>query len=446
MKPFFITSFTVTIVSAQILTQPLASYQRFGYVTVNGTRFLRNGEPYYVAGANYWQGMNLASDFSWGGNRTRLETELAHLQSIGINNLRIMAASEGPDDQPFRMRPSLMPSPGIYNQHILDGLDYLLDALDKHSMTAVVTLNNYWHWSGGFAQYVSWADNDSDIPYPPSWIPDPVNNYSSGSYDEFYDYAYRFYDDDTISSKTNQLFRNHINAIMMRRNTINGKLYNEDPVIMAWEIANEPQLAPKKWTTEIAKFIRQRSPYQLVTAGIEGKYGFEDFWNTHSSPEIDYTTCHLWVENWGIYNASDSSPSNLDSALDYADSFISNCSGWAVGMGKPMVLEEFGMARDAWRDPSFPLYKYNPGTATTNKDTYYRHIFRLIQKLASHGASAGANFWAYSGEGYPSDASNSFDMVWIGDPQHEPRGWYGVYHNDTTVSVIKEFAKSIVNG
>ncbi|KAI8583313.1 hypothetical protein K450DRAFT_223006 [Umbelopsis ramanniana AG] len=440
MKSLFIISLTSTIVSAQILAQTSAAYQRFGYITVNGTRFLQNGEPYYIAGANYWQGMNLASDFSWGGNRTRLENELAHLQSIGINNLRIMAASEGPDDQPFRMRPSLMPSPGIYNEHILTGLDYLLDALDKHSMTAVVTLNNYWHWSGG------WADNDSDIPYPPSWIPYPVNNYSTGSYDEFYDYAYRFYDDDTISSTTNQLFKNHINAIMMRRNTINGKLYNEDPVIMAWEIANEPQLAPKEWTSEIAKFIRQRSPYQLVTAGIEGKYGFEDFWNTHSSTEIDYTTCHLWVENWGIYNASDSSSSNLQSALDYADSFISNCSGWAVGMGKPMVLEEFGMARDAWRDPSFPLYKYNPGTATTHKDTYYQHILQLIQKLASHGASAGANFWAYSGDGYPSDIPNSFDMVWIGDPQHEPRGWYGVYHNDTTVSVIKEYAQSIVNG
>lgn len=83
-------------------------------------------------------------------------------------------------------------------------------------------------------------------------------------------------------------------------------------------------------------------------------------------------------------------------------------------MGKPMVLEEFGMARDAWRNPGVPLYKYNPGTPTANKDTYYEHIFRSIEKLASHGASAGSNFWAYSGDGYPSYPSNDFDMVWIG--------------------------------
>lgn len=98
---------------------------------------MRHGRPYRIAGANYWQGMNLASDSSWGGNRTRLESELNELSNIGINNLRIMASSEGPDDQPFRMRPSLMPAPGVYNEHVFAGLDFLLDAIGRHSMTAV---------------------------------------------------------------------------------------------------------------------------------------------------------------------------------------------------------------------------------------------------------------------------------------------------------------------
>lgn len=144
-----------------------------------------------------------------------------------------------------------------------------------------------------------------------------MNNFSTGSYDEFFDYAYRFYRDEAVASTTEQIFKDHINTILTRRNTVNGKLYKEDPVIMgmekallhhegqhfrntyvlvAWEIANEPQLAPKEWTDGIARYIHQRSPNQLVTAGIEGKYGYEDFWNTHSSANIDYTTCHLWVE------------------------------------------------------------------------------------------------------------------------------------------------------
>ena len=99
-----------------------------------------------------------------------------------------MAASEGPDDQPYRMRPSLMYKPGEYREPIFEGLDYLLDAIDRNGMTAVskyfyiyyyylinkfcdfvcviiikqyiililVTMNNFWHWSGGFGQYVAW--------------------------------------------------------------------------------------------------------------------------------------------------------------------------------------------------------------------------------------------------------------------------------------------------
>jgi hypothetical protein len=129
-----------TVYAVDIVPQREQQILGNGFVTVSATGFERHGRPYYIAGANYWHGMNLASDESAGGNISRLEKELTQLERIGINNLRIMAGSEGPDDQPFRMRPSLMPSPGKYNEHILAGLDYLLDAMDRHSMTAVGTL------------------------------------------------------------------------------------------------------------------------------------------------------------------------------------------------------------------------------------------------------------------------------------------------------------------
>lgn len=108
-----------------------------GFVKVLDTGFLRNGKPYTIRGANYWYGMNMASDL--GGNRTRLGIELDQLLAMGVNNLRIMAASEGPDDvnQLFRMQPSLMTSPGTYNEEVFQGLDYLLDAIGKRNMTAV---------------------------------------------------------------------------------------------------------------------------------------------------------------------------------------------------------------------------------------------------------------------------------------------------------------------
>ena len=38
-----------------------------------------------------------------------------------------------------------------------------------------------------------------------------------------------------------QLFKNHIDVMVNRRNTINNRLYKEDPAIFAWDLMNEPR-------------------------------------------------------------------------------------------------------------------------------------------------------------------------------------------------------------
>lgn len=92
------------------------------------------------------------------------------------------------------------------------------------------------------------------------------------------------------------MFKASIKKIQKRKNTINGKVYSEDPTIMTWEIANEPQSAPVSWFDDVAKFIKKNAPNQLVTSGIEAKLDEQDFINAHSSKYIDYCTSHLWVE------------------------------------------------------------------------------------------------------------------------------------------------------
>ena len=133
------------------------------YIKVNGNHFEKNGQPYYFLGANLWYGMHLASNGE-GGDRERLIRELDRLKDLGITNLRIMAASEGPDTEPWRVKPSLMSAPGEYNEDLLDGLDFLLAEMAKREMYAVVCLSNFWAWSGGMAQYVNWVTGKK-IPY-----------------------------------------------------------------------------------------------------------------------------------------------------------------------------------------------------------------------------------------------------------------------------------------
>ena len=148
-----------------LMTALAAPARSADFVKVRGTRFELQGRPYYFLGTNLWAGMNLGSRGP-GGDRGRLRRELDRLHALGVDNLRVIAASEGPDSAPWRIVPALQKTPGVYDQDLLDGLDYLLFEMGKRGMKAVVVLNDFWHWSGGMAQYVAWSQKTS-IPYPP---------------------------------------------------------------------------------------------------------------------------------------------------------------------------------------------------------------------------------------------------------------------------------------
>jgi mannan endo-1,4-beta-mannosidase len=269
--------------------------------------------------------MNLAADASAGGNYSRLVTELDQMAAKGINHLRIMAASEGaPTPQPFRMRPALMESPGEYNEKIFKGLDICLDEMSKRGMRATMTLNNEWQWSGGFAQYVSWATNNSKIPYPSSWNisaspqrATPGTGWGSytvvgtnaAPYNEFTDYANRMYE----NAQAETWYKDHIKTVLTRRNTVNGRVYSEDATIATWQLANEPQAAYTgasttpddalfPWVDRISTYIRSMAPKQLISVGLESKQSEYYFKQVHKYKNVDYATSHCWVQNWGIYS------------------------------------------------------------------------------------------------------------------------------------------------
>jgi mannan endo-1,4-beta-mannosidase len=213
--------------------------------------------------------------------------------------------------------------------------------------------------------------------------------------------------------------------VIGRVNTVTGRLYRDDPTIFAWELANEPRDYPPEWIDETAGFIKSLDPNHMVTVGSEGTWGGV-FKTTHASPHIDYTTCHIWVENWGKYTAADSTTANLQAAVDFALEYIDVHNTQAVALGKPLVLEEFGLARDAWA----PTGGYDPATPVTYRDTYYQSLFVEVESLmAAQGAIAGDNFWAWAGEARP-------PSLWTGDPPHETPGWYSVYDQDASTLAI----------
>ena len=264
------------------------------FVLVKGNQLIRQGEPYYFIGANFWIGMHLGAF-----ERPRLIRELDQMQAIGIRNLRIMAAFEGPDDAPWRLLPTVQPEVGLWREELLQGLDFLLDEMRKRDMTAVVCLNNFWPWSGGMAQYLSWQTG-KPIPYPP-----PAEG---GSWVKYSLYTAGFYRNEAAIS-TYEAF---LKMLLSRINHRNQIAYQNDPTIMTWQLANEPRgmLFPKAyraWILRSARLIKSLAPQQLISIGSEGKTASGKVAGNHPVKDhafdlIDYMTCHIWPQNWGWYD------------------------------------------------------------------------------------------------------------------------------------------------
>ena len=401
-----------------------------GFINVNGKQFIRDGKPYYFLGTNFWYGMNLGSS-GQGGDRDRLLRELDHLKKIGVKNLRVMGASEGPDTEPWRMRPALQVAPGEYNEEVLDGLDFLLAEMGKRDMVAIMCMNNFWPWSGGMAQYVSWQD-DSEIPYPPIC--------GEGDWQTYQEYTASFYSNENAVTD----FFNHLRFTVLRENPYTGTLYRDDPTIMAWQLGNEPRGINNRedftqWIENTAKYIKSMDSNHLITIGSEGATAHpssgNDFFADHQSSYIDYTTIHVWVQNWGWFDPYDEV--SLSSAVEKATAYINQHEVLAEKLNKPVVLEEFGISRD---DNDHAVT-----ASVTLRDEYYSQIFtHILDKAAAGSPLAGLNFWAWGGAGRPREPQ----AIWYvgddftGDPPHEHQGWYSVYNTDlTTLEIIGRYTR-----
>lgn len=399
-----------------------------GFVTTEGTHFLCDGKPYYYIGTNFWYGPILASEGS-GGNRDRLARELDMLKSIGIGNLRILVGADGGSRYANTVEPYLQSSPGVYNDTLLAGLDFLLMEMDKRGMKAVLYLTNSWDWSGGFGFYLR-ATGHGDSP-----------NAADEGYNRYVDYAATFAKD----TQAQALYLDHVRAIVSRTNRYTRRPYKEDPAIMAWQICNEPRPFSREnkaefagWVGRTAALIKQIDPNHLVSTGSEGLYGCETDTalcaTVHSDKHIDYLTAHVWPANWG-WAAKDKLAESMPNVLSRTKRYIDLHESMAHSLQKPLVVEEFGYPRDG--------YSFSPTASTDSRDKLYSYIFgRVRESRAKQGALAGCNFWGWGGSGRPAGETWHPGHDYLCDPPHEPQGWYSVFDCDASTLRLTRQATS----
>ena len=398
------------------------------FVQVKDGHFVRHGEPYYYVGTNFWYGAILGSE-GQGGDRKRLCRELDKMKSLGIDNLRILVGSDGKRGVKTKVEPTLQEAPGVYNDTILAGLDYLLMQMEKRKMVAVLYLNNSWEWSGGYGYYLEQAGL-GQAPRP-----------NEAGYSAFMQFVSQY----ASCEKAHQLFYDYVRFIIGRTNRYTHRRYVDDPAIMSWQIGNEPRAFSKealpafeRWLAEASSLIRSLDSNHLISIGSEGCWGCENdiacYERICADKNVDYCNIHLWPYNWSWARKEhlvEDLGVSCKNTKEYIDAHLSVCAR----IGKPVVMEEFGYPRDG--------FSFTPGSSTQGRDGYYQYVFGLVADNAEKGGYfAGCNFWGWGGYAQPKHEQWQVGDDYTGDPAQEAQGLNSVFVKDaSTLKVVRSQVK-----
>lgn len=434
------------------------------FVRTEDGKFFVGEREYRFIGTNFWYGAILGSTGT-GGNRERLKAELDDMAALGIDNVRILVGGDGRDSIPSHIAPKLQTEPGVYDERLLEGLDYVIAELEKRGMRAVLYMNNAWEWSGGYGAYLDWAGFSGEVDSSDGKGKKFFRQTPVPSIDGWWEYM-QYVGNFMLNDKAKAMAAQHVKNIVSRVNGITGRAYKDSPAIMAWEIANEPrcfvndELHRRKfveWIDEQSRMIKAIDPNHLVTTGSEGVHGCEEsvelFQAIHRLPCIDYVCIHIWPNNWGwigkfnqnydaektiaegapdpivdnVGAACDSTMGYIRQAIEAVNTTYRDKDGVTRNGRRPVVVEEFGYPRDR--------FLFNAGSPTKGRDAYYKALFAKVED----GTVAGCNFWGWGGR---AKVRHTIWQRWddyVCDPAQEEQGLNSVFATDTsTLDIIRQ--------
>jgi mannan endo-1,4-beta-mannosidase len=299
-----------------------------GFVTTQRSRFVINDEPFRFVGAN-------VAVMYRDEDRAAMPETLRQASLAGMRVVRVWAFGEGgpgdvgpiadfadwPRTHPFRW------APGQWNEESFVHLDHVLAEAQRNNLRVQLCLTNWWRDTGGVSQYLRWAGiNDAaDTSFPFGINPER---------------AMLFYTNET----TRRLYREHLEKVVTRRNTVTGVLYRDDPTILGWELMNEAQAVTGRWQerrawfAEMSSYLKSLDPNHLITPGAWGyRTATErrEWLADHRLSTIDYCDVHNYPR--------EDSNSFVDDPQALRE-FIDNRAAAALSLAKPLVLGEFGIS------------------------------------------------------------------------------------------------------
>jgi len=332
---------------------------RAGFVQSNDFRFVIDGRPFRFVGAN-------VAVMYRDEDRARMPETLRQTAKLGIKVVRVWASGEGgPNDikpiTDFNDWPrthSFRKKPGEWNEAEFVFLDQVLAEAARNGLRVQLCLGNWWRDTGGVTQYLRWAGiNGADDDKAPFGINKEV--------------AMQFYTNETAR----RLYREHLEKIVTRRNSVTGTMYRDDGTIFGYELLNEAQCVTgrweerRAWIAEMSSYLKSLDPSHLIAPGDWGYRSAaerREWLKDHALPNIDYCDVHHYPINDGDLFVT-STEALRDCVADRVAA--------AYSLKKPLVFGEFGMGPEGYKGIS--------------EIDWYRSYF---DHTAREGAG-GAMFW-----------------------------------------------------
>ncbi|PSC71493.1 mannan endo-1,4-beta-mannosidase [Micractinium conductrix] len=415
-------------------------YTHTSFVTVEGSQFWLDCRPFYLAGFNLETAAEAAAArnaFAAGrraGGESTLRSLFGRAAASGLNVVRTWAHTSDPA-YPLQV------SPGVYSEAAFQALDAAIAEAEAAGLRVILSLADNWKRSGGVDEYVDWSTTapPRDPKFPP--INDTQGDVSVEDHSE----ERRRYEDRRkalffTDREARRLYRDHVRAVLERRNTLTGRLYRDDPTILAFDLLNELRCSSyetaectdlvSRWVQDMSQHFKSLDQRHLLTVGSEGFYGErdtmkevnpgapgsdwaskagQDFIANHQLPTIDFAAFHLWPDNWNTHNAT--------FHRKWVEQHYEDC---ATLLKKPCLLEEFG--KRLGNDDDLP----SPTDIALHRDNFFVDAYAAVEAgVEGRKGAGGSLYWRWGLNPH--------------DPSHP--GAYGVLPQHSTFALISAHAQ-----
>lgn len=240
--------------------------------------------------------------------------------------------------QPFWGDESLQPQPGQTNEKVMQRLDRIIEAARNRGLRLSLILIN------GMPAY----HNAEDI----------TDNYGVNvhTYANHADAA-ESHDDFYTTEECKHLYKQRVETVLTRENTITGVEYRNDPTIAFWELGNEIEFAQgwkyddpslRPWISEMSPYVKSIDDNHLVTTGEHGwPAGRNNFIEDHRPDDVDLCSIHYYPgpQAYDLPN---------DPERDHPELLAGLIETGHEELEKPVYVGEYNWKVEEGADPQFP--------------------------------------------------------------------------------------------